>query len=155
MILLHSLAAQVITKFSKEEWTLAAVESCTGGLLSDSLTDIDGSSKIFLGGIVAYSPLAKLKFCGVKQTTLIQFGTVSSQITAELCESIKNKLSTSVGIAITGIAGSSIENKPKGLVFIGISSPKGISIEELHFQGDRRKIKEQAVYAALQALLNL
>ncbi len=150
-----SLAAQVITKFLQEGWTLAVSESCTGGLLSDALTDIDGSSKVFLGGAVAYSPIAKIQLCNVNKETLSSYGTVSSQTTTEMADGIKKQLSVGVAIAITGIAGDGIEGKPSGLVFISISSPKGNSTKEFHFKGSRRKIKEDAARTALELLLKL
>ncbi len=150
-----SLPAQVITRFLQEKWTLAVAESCTGGLLSDTLTDVDGSSKVFIGGVVAYSPQAKVKLCNVNETILSTYGTVSSQITSEICAGIQEKLATKVAVAITGVAGGSVEDKPQGLVYICISSPRGKTIEEFHFKGPRRKIKEQAVLAAINLLLQL
>lgn len=150
-----SLAAQVITKFLQEGWTLAVAESCTGGLLSDTLTNIDGSSKVFLGGVVAYTPQAKIKLCNANEATISTYGTVSPQITAEIAEGTRTKLSASVTVAITGIAGDSIEGKPPGLVYLYITSPKGNLAQEFHFKGSRRKIKQQAVHAVMQILLRL
>jgi len=149
------IAAQVVARFLQEGWTLAVAESCTGGLLSDTLTNIDGSSKIFLGGIVPYSLQAKIKLGNARESTLSTYGTVSSQITMEIAEGVKERLSAVVAVAITGIAGDSVEGKPQGLVYIYISSPRGNIAEELHFQGSRRKIKEQAVMATMRLLLKL
>ncbi|OLS13440.1 MAG: protein CinA [Promethearchaeota archaeon CR_4] len=155
MVVLNTLAAKVIAKFLQQGWTLAVVESCTGGLLSDTLTNIDGSSKIFLGSIITYSPEAKIKLCNAKESTISRFGTVSSQVTMEIAEGVKERLSSVVAMGITGIAGGIVEDKVQGLVYIYISSPRGHIAEEFHFQGSRRRIKEQAVSAALQMLLRL
>ncbi len=102
-----------------------------------------------------YSPQAKKKLCEVNEVTISTYGTVSSQIATEMAERVKKELSAGVGVAITGVAGESIEGKPPGLVYISISSHKGDKAEEFHFKGLRRKIKEQAVLAALTLLLQL
>jgi PncC family amidohydrolase len=150
-----SLAAQVVAKLLREGWTLSVAESCTGGLFSDAITDIDGSSKVFLGGIVAYSPQAKIKLCSANEATISTYGTISSQITAEIAEGVKKQLSAMVTVGITGIAGDTLEGKPEGLVYIYISSPNGNIIEELQFEGSRRQIKERAVQSTLKLLLRL
>ncbi len=153
MVVLKSLAVQVLAKCIREGWTLSVAESCTGGLLSDVITDVDGSSKVFLGGVVAYSPQAKIKLCNAKETTISTHGTVSSQITREIAENVKEILSARVGVAITGIAGDSIEGKQQGLVYICISSPNGNREKKFHFKGSRQKIKEQAVGETLKMLI--
>ncbi len=155
MTVQRSYEGLIISKFHQRKWTLAVAESCTGGLLSHLLTNVDGASLVFLGGVVAYSPQAKIKLCNAKEATIDISGTVSPQITEEICVGIQEQLRTTVAVAITGVAGDSVEDKPKGLVYICISSPKGKDVKEFHFEGSRFKIKERAVLAALDLLLQL
>lgn len=152
---MNDLVVQVIDKFTREGWTLATAESCTGGLLADMLTDIEGASNVFLGGTVPYSFSAKNRIMGVQLETLNRAGTISRETTLELAQKIKSTLNATIGVGITGIAGDSIEGKVHGLVYIAIATPNASYVREFHFLGLRRVIKEQAARTALQMILDL
>ncbi|HMF33559.1 MAG TPA: CinA family protein [Candidatus Lokiarchaeia archaeon] len=152
---MEPLAAQVIKKFAHEGWTLATAESCSGGSLSDALTDIDGSSQVFLGGIIAYSPEAKEHLAGISEDFILSNGTISAETTTMLASQVKQIMNATVAIAITGVAGKTTEDKPKGLVYIAIAHSAGIFVKQYFFPGTRRAIKKQAVETALKMCLDL
>ncbi len=123
--------------------TLAAAESCTGGLISETLTNVPGISKIFMGGAVTYSNEAKEEYLGVKHQTLTAHGAVSRETAREMAEGVRKRLKTDIGVSITGIAGpdGGTPEKPVGLVYIGLASEKGTITKELRLQGNRRRIR--------------
>lgn len=131
--------------------TLAVAESCTGGLLAHRLTDVPGSSDYFLQGVVAYSNEAKINALGVSPALIEKYGAVSSQVAEAMAQGIKEKARSSLGIAVTGIAGPSggTPEKPVGLVYVGLSWDKGSEWEKNIFLGNRDKIKYQSSQKAL------
>ncbi len=131
--------------------TLAVAESCTGGLLADTITDVPGSSEYFLGGIIAYDNKIKKEFAGVKEETLKKQGAVSQESALEMGQGIRKHFHADLGLSTSGIAGpgGGSEKKPVGLVYIGIAAPKILEVEEHRFLGNRLMVKEQAVMAAL------
>lgn len=123
--------------------TLATAESCTGGLVAQTLTNIPGISKVFIGGAVTYANEAKEEILGVKEETLAKHGAVSRETAAEMADGIRKRLKTDIGISITGIAGpdgGTIE-KPVGLVYVGLSSENGTITKELRLTGNRKRIR--------------
>lgn len=135
-------------------FTLSVAESCTGGLIKHRITNVSGSSKYFIGGVVAYSNEVKQNLLGVPEQTLQRYGAVSQQTAISMAKGIRSLLKTDIGLSVTGIAGpsgGSVE-KPVGLVYIGLSSKGKTSFEEHRFLGDRIKIKEQTAQAALDML---
>jgi len=135
--------------------TLAVAESCTGGLLSNRLTDIPGSSNFFQLGLVVYSDKAKTKFLRIPARIFVLQGAVSNQAARQMAEGIRRILETDFGIGITGIAGPTggSPQKPVGLVFIAIAAHDEILCEKCLFKGSRKRIKSQATTKALQLLL--
>ncbi|PYG87048.1 nicotinamide-nucleotide amidase [Ruminiclostridium sufflavum DSM 19573] len=123
--------------------TIAAAESCTGGLISEMLTNIPGISKVFIGGAVTYSNESKSELLGVKKETLQKYGAVSCQTAAEMAEGIRKRLNTDISVSVTGIAGpdGGTAEKPVGLVYIGLSSEKGTITKELRLSGNRKRIR--------------
>ncbi len=123
--------------------TIATAESCTGGLISEMLTDVPGISKVFMGGAVTYSNEAKMEYLGVKEQTLKAYGAVSRETAAEMAEGIRKRLKTDIGISVTGIAGpgGGTDEKPVGLVYVGLSSDGGTITKELRLSGNRKKIR--------------
>jgi len=117
-----SLQNALVQKLGEKKLTLATAESCTGGLVGKRITEIPGSSDIYLGGVVAYDNSVKVKLLGVKESTLEQFGAVSEQTAIEMAEGIAKNLSADIGISTTGIAGPAggSDEKPIGLVYVGI-----------------------------------
>ena len=141
--------------FNKKNWTLAVAESCTGGLLSDLITDLPGSSKFFLGGVIAYSNQVKSDLLNVSSEMLRTNGAVSSEVALSMSLGIRNLLNSSVGVAITGIAGpdGDSEEKPVGLVYIAVTTPYVEVEERFDFSGTRREIKIQAAKMALELII--
>lgn len=123
--------------------TIATAESCTGGLISEMLTDVPGISKVFMGGAVTYSNEAKMEYLGVKEQTLKSHGAVSRETAAEMAEGIRKRLKTDIGISVTGIAGpgGGTDEKPVGLVYVGLSGDGGTITKELRLSGNRKKIR--------------
>jgi nicotinamide-nucleotide amidase len=105
--------------------TLAVAESCTGGGLGQMLTEISGSSDYFWGGVISYDNSAKTRLLGVNSADLDQFGAVSATVAQQMAQGVKNRLSTTWGLSITGIAGPTggTDDKPVGLVYIGLAGP--------------------------------
>ncbi|RLF33311.1 MAG: damage-inducible protein CinA [Thermoplasmata archaeon] len=145
-----------IARFLLErKWWIATAESCTGGLLAHTLTNIPGSSAYFKGGVVSYSNEVKMKVLGVKRETLEQYGAVSEQTAREMAEGVKNLMEVDVAVATTGIAGpgGGTPEKPVGLVYIGLATPEGVEVKRFLFNGDRLYNKEQFCNAALNMVL--
>jgi PncC family amidohydrolase len=150
------LLNKVSEKLKNRKVTVATAESCTGGLLAHVLTNISGSSEYFNRGIIAYSNQAKIDLLGVPVQTLQDHGAVSSQIAEAMAIGIRNKSNVDLGISTTGIAGPTggTNDKPVGLVFIGIAGSNHIKVEKFKFSGDRIHNKESTCNAALQILYN-
>ncbi|MBI5970049.1 MAG: nicotinamide-nucleotide amidohydrolase family protein [Deltaproteobacteria bacterium] len=134
--------------------TLAAAESCTGGFLSHLFTNIPGSSDWFKGGVVAYDNAVKTKILGVKASTIERHGAVSEETAVEMARGIKKKLDADVGAAITGIAGpgKGIPGKPVGTVYICVASARKKTVKKFQFKGARVKIKTLSALKAVEML---
>ena len=154
---LLSLSSQVGEILTERELTIAAAESCTGGLLSHILTGVSGSSAYFIGGVVAYSNQIKESILGVSNETLEKFGAVSAQTAQEMAQGISQKFNTTIGLSTTGIAGPTggTPEKPVGLVWIGLHFNDKTFAHECHFEGDRESVKMKTVKALLSTLLDL
>ena len=141
--------------FNKKNWTLAVAESCTGGLLGNIITDLPGSSKFFLGGVIAYSNQVKLDLLKVSSEMLRKSGAVSSEVALLMSLGIRDILGSSAGVAITGIAGpgGGSQEKPVGLVYIAVITPQANVVERFVFPGNRREIKIQAAKTALELII--
>lgn len=131
--------------------TLTCAESCTGGLLSSRLVNVPGSSEVFKSGLVTYSNKAKRKLLGVKKSTLQKHGAVSAKTAEEMTKGAAFISKCDVTVAITGIAGpdGGTKEKPVGLVYIACNIKGKIKVKEYHFSGNRDKVRESAVSAAL------
>jgi PncC family amidohydrolase len=153
----NPLKAQVGAALLRRGWTICAAESCTGGLLLSSLTDVAGSSAYVLGGVVAYANEAKQGLLGVRAETLDEHGAVSAETAAEMLAGVLKQFAADVAISITGIAGpgGGTPTKPVGLVYIGISVP-GIDllrVDRHEFAGERAAIKAASAAAAMHKIL--
>jgi nicotinamide-nucleotide amidase len=131
--------------------TLAVAESCTGGLVAERLTSVSGSSRYFVGGVVAYSNDLKMQFADVPQDLLDVYGAVSEQVARALAEGVRKRCGTSLGLGVTGVAGPTggTAEKPVGLVFHALASESGTEIVKRNFPGDRARIRW---FASQQAL---
>lgn len=147
----------VLLMLGLRHMTLAAAESCTGGLLAGRLTGVPGSSRYFLGGAVVYSDALKTVFAGVSPEVIERCGPVSEPVARQLAEGIRERTGASIGISITGIAGpgpgmGADTGKPLGLVYIGLASEKGTQVKTLQLSGDRERIRFWATQHALEFL---
>jgi len=135
---------------------IATAESCTGGLISHTLTNISGSSEFFDRGIVSYSNTAKIELLGVPDELLEKFGAVSEQVAKTMAEGVRKKSNVDIGIATTGIAGPTggTKEKPVGLVYISISSTNNTIVKKFKFEGSRLENKESTCNAAINLLLD-
>lgn len=131
--------------------TIALAESCTGGLVSDKLTNIPGISGFFLEGVVAYSNKAKIDALGVPEDLVLRYGAVSSEVARAMAEGIKKRASAHIGVGITGIAGpaGATKEKPVGLVYIAVTIDDFTDVKEYRFRGSRRDIKKISANTAL------
>jgi nicotinamide-nucleotide amidase len=131
--------------------TLAVAESCTGGMMAARLTSVSGSSRSFLGGVVAYSNELKTSMAGVPPELISRYGAVSAEVAAALAEGIRHRTGATLGVGITGVAGPTggTEEKPVGLVYIAISDGKKKDTIERKYPGDRTRVREWATQQAL------
>jgi nicotinamide-nucleotide amidase len=137
-----------------KQQTLAVAESCTGGLLSERLTNVPGSSNFFLGGVVCYSNQLKTKLAGVPPGLIEDHGAVSGLVAQALGEGVRRRAGASIGIGITGIAGpgGGTTEKPVGLVFIALADGRGTVIRKFKFPGDRERVRFWAAQMALEMI---
>lgn len=152
---IDSLLARATALLSAKALHFSAAESCTGGLLLSTLTDVSGSSAYVLGGFVTYSNEAKVKFTGVQEATLVQHGAVSEACAREMAEGVRLRFGANIGMSITGIAGpgGGSPEKPVGLVYIGLSSQQELRVSRYVWSGDRIENKRASVAAALDMLV--
>ncbi|URZ08692.1 competence/damage-inducible protein A [Clostridium felsineum] len=141
------LGAMLIDK----KLTIATAESCTGGLLAGKLINYPGISEVFMEGAVTYTNEAKIKRLGVKKETLDKHGAVSSETAAEMAEGIAKTAGTDIGIATTGIAGpgGGTEEKPVGLVYVGLYIKGKVMTRKLNVPGDRQRVRNTVVNNAI------
>lgn len=149
-----TLEETIIQLLKEQKMTVTTVESCTGGLVSARLTDVAGSSEVFKQGFVTYSNRAKRKFVGVKKVTLKKYTAVSEQTAWEMARGGAVTTGSDVCVSVTGYAGpdGGEDGQPVGLVYIGCNVKGNISVEEFHFSGDRKAVRELAVVNALTLL---
>ena len=153
---IRSLDTSVLEDFHKlaveRGVTIGTAESCTGGLVGKTLTDLGGSSGYYQGGIISYANTVKEQVLGVSAETLAVHGAVSEETAKEMVEGVFRVLRTDYAIATTGIAGpgGGSQEKPVGLVYIGIGTPRGITVYKEIFIGDRDSIRKSVAERAIQ-----
>ncbi len=144
----------VVAMLKEKSLKISVVESLTGGLLSDAIVKVPGSSAVFYEGVVTYSENAKVQRVGVSPETLEQFGAVSYETAYEMCKGLKG---TDVSVSTTGVAGPT--GVPLcnviGRTYIGIRIGEEISVYEYTFSGDREEVRRKAVNMALYGLYDL
>jgi len=153
----EKLLKKVFTLLKKHKLTVATAESCTGGLIAHTLTNISGSSEYFDRGIISYSNKSKMELLGVPEYLLIKHGAVSSEVAETMANNVRTKSNVDIGIATTGIAGPTggTKDKPVGLVYIAISTKNETTVEKFEFSGDRIQNKESTCNASLQMLKDI
>jgi nicotinamide-nucleotide amidase len=134
--------------------TLAVAESCSGGMLAERLTRNSGSSNFFLGGAICYSNALKTRLAGVPASLIEQHGAVSQPVAQAMAEGIRARTGASIGVGITGIAGPSggSQEKPVGLVFVGLADERGTQVREFRFPGNRERVRLWATQMALEMI---
>ena len=131
--------------------TLAVAESCTGGLLGARITDIPGSSDVFLGGVIAYANAVKVRDLGVPAELIERHGAVSEEVVRAMATGVRARLGATASLAITGVAGPAggTPEKPVGLVWICLATADRVEPRKLHSWGDRREVRYRAAQAAM------
>lgn len=135
---------------------LATAESCTGGLISDRLTNVSGSSEYFPGGVVAYAYEAKVNLLGVSWDTLNTAGAVSEEVVIQMAQGARKLFGTEIAVSVSGIAGpgGGTAEKPVGTTWIGLVAPGGMWARHFIWNGNREQNKHQSSEAALQLVLD-
>lgn len=148
---LEQVVAEKLLELGK---TVATVESCSGGLLAHRLTNIPGSSKYFMMGLVTYSNEAKVRLLGVPRDLIVNKGAVSREVAMAMAGRLLEKSGVDMAVSTTGIAGpgGGSRKKPVGLVYIGLASRDGIKVKKCRFLGSREQIKFQTTQKALDML---
>lgn len=154
---LHGLAARLQDLCVAHGWTVATAESCTGGLVADTLTDLPGSSDYVLGGIVAYADRVKVALLGVEPELLDARGAVSAHVAKAMALGARLRFGTTFGLAVTGIAGpgGGSAAKPVGLTFIAVAAPDRVQIRRHTWSGDRIRNKESSAAAVLALVVGM
>jgi len=151
------LIKNVVKKLIDKKLKISFAESCTGGLLSSTLTSVSGSSKIFNLGIVAYSNQSKIKLLKISRKLIRKYGAVSEQVCFSMVKNVSKIGKTNMSVSITGIAGPSGGNKkrPVGLVYIGLKKGNKIKIKKYLFKNRNRSyIQKSSVYKSLRLILS-
>ena len=149
---------KLVYKLIKNKIKVACAESCTGGMLSSSITSVSGSSKIFNVGLVTYSNQAKIKLLKVPKKIIKKHGAVSMQCCLSMVSNLKKISKADICISITGIAGpkGGTKEKPVGLVYIGIKKGNKIKINKCLFKNkNRASIQKATVKKAIELILNI
>ena len=152
--MLQHIISQTHKALIKSSKTIAVAESCTGGLLSNLLTELSGSSKYFSLGIITYSNKSKEKILGIPSSILSSKGAVSEEVAKLMAQKVRRLAKTDFGISITGIAGPSggTLRKPVGTVFIAVAAKNKTLCKEFHFSGTRSSIRNKSTLEALKLI---
>lgn len=144
------------TLLREKRLKLATAESCTGGLVSDRITNVPGSSEYFYGGIVAYSYEAKVALLNVSWDTLRAYGAVSKEVVIEMARGAREVLEVDIAVSISGIAGpgGGLPDKPVGTTWFGLSASDGDWARKFVWEGDRLENKALSADAAMQFILD-
>lgn len=150
-------ALQLAHLLIQKNWQMATAESCTGGLIAATCTDLSGSSAWFERGFVTYSNDAKMELLGVPASVLADHGAVSEPVARAMVQGALARSRAQVAVAVTGVAGPTGGSaaKPVGTVWFGLATPAGVVTETRRFDGDRAAVRQATVAHALQRLVAL
>ena len=154
---MKNLAYKVVKKLIKKKLKISFAESCTGGMLSSTITSISGSSKVFNMGLVTYSNKAKMSVLKVPKKIITKYGAVSKECCLSMVKNISKISKANISVSITGIAGpkGGTKSKPVGLVYIGIKKGNKIIIKENFFKSTSRiSIQRATVNNSLEIIYN-
>lgn len=152
---------KLIELLKKHNMTISTAESCTGGLIAKSITDVSGASDVFGYGFVTYANEAKMKLLGVWEETLTQYGAVSEPVAVLMSRGARRASGSDIAVSVTGIAGpgGGSDEKPIGLVYISLATKYGCICRKCNFEGTRDNIRNQtcdtAISMAVKFLQNL
>ena len=155
---MKQISENLVKSLKKKKLNLAIAESCTGGLLSNSITSISGSSKIFTLGLVTYSNQAKIGILNVTKNILNRHGAVSFETCLAMVKNLSKISKTNICVSVTGIAGpkGGTKEKPVGLVYIGIKKGSKILVKKHLFKNKKRNLIQKAsVIQALKLILSI
>lgn len=149
-----SIAAEVLQLCREQGLTLAAAESCTGGLIAKELTDIPGASQVFLGGVVSYTNHVKEQVLHVPAALLDRCGAVSAPVARAMALGARVLTGADLAVSVTGLAGPDGDDRgnPVGTVFVGLSAPEGVTVRHLTLGGDRERIRTLSAHHAFDML---
>ena len=154
---MKKLLQKVVKLLSKKRLKISLAESCTGGLLSSSITSISGSSKVFTLGLVTYSNQAKINILKVPKRIIIKHGAVSYETCLSMVKNLNKISKTNISVSITGVAGpkGGTKQKPVGLVYIGIKKGNKTMVKKFLFKSKKRNsIQRSTVNNALNLVLS-
>jgi len=149
---LNMLPYKVFDLLVEQKQTLTSAESITGGDIATSFTKIPGASRVYLGGVIAYSNLLKVQECLVEPKTIKNYGPVSSQVAAEMAIGIKRKFGSNISVATTGFAGPRTGEEPVGTVFTSVIVNEEQLTQKHQFEGERMDIIKQTTFSVLEIL---
>ena len=155
---MKKICKNLVQSLKKKKLTLAIAESCTGGLLSSSITGIGGSSKVFKFGLVTYSNKSKNKILKVPNKIIKKYGAVSIQCCLSMVNNLSKIGKSNISISVTGIAGpgGGSKNKPVGLVYIGLKKANNVKVNRYLFKNKGRSyIQRATVKKSLELILNV
>ena len=155
---MNLLIKKIINKLIKKKLTISVAESCTGGLLSSTITSIGGSSKIFTLGLVSYSNKSKINILKIPKKIIKKYGAVSEHVCIAMVKNVSKISKTNMSVSITGIAGPSgaTKKKPVGLVYIGVKKGNKIMFKKYLFKNKGRSyIQKTTVNKSLKLILSL
>lgn len=152
---LRDLADRLATNCLAARLRVVTAESCTGGLVGHTCTQIPGSSAWFLGGVIAYADAIKQGVLGVSAATLVAHGAVSAQTAVAMAVGARRLLGADLAVSVTGIAGPSggSDAKPVGLTYVAVADAAGHEVHRYVWPHDRSGNKQASAGAALEALL--
>ena len=154
---MKKLSQKVVKLLSKKRLKISFAESCTGGLLSSSITSISGSSKVFTLGLVTYSNKSKINILKVPKKIIMKHGAVSYETCLSMVKNLYKISRTNISLSITGVAGPNggTKQKPVGLVFIGVKKGNKTLVKKFLFKKrTRNSIQRSTVYSALSLILS-
>ena len=154
---MKKLSQKIVSLLRKKRFKISFVESCTGGLLSSTITSISGSSKVFTLGLVTYSNQSKINTLKVSKKTIMKHGAVSYETCLSMVKNLGKISKTNISVSITGIAGpkGGTKKKPIGLVFIGIKKGNKTLVKKYFFKNKKRiSIQRAAVIKSLNLILS-
>ena len=154
---MNKLSQKIVRLLKKKRLKMSFAESCTGGLLSSSITSISGSSKVFSLGLITYSNQSKINILKVPKKTIIKNGAVSYETCLSMVKNLNKISKTNISVSITGIAGpkGGTKKKPVGLVYIGIKKGSKTLVKKYLFKNKKRiSIQRAAVNKSLNLILN-